>query len=171
MGGAAYSDHQKFKMNQTNMPDMTLLILLHFCCIFSFPDCTAAVISAHWPAELPWKCLTKPWNWLDGALCSWLYIRFVQVISPGGPASRCSHQTVMTSQSGGQMWVFGGEYASPSETQFHHYKDLWCYHFASRRWEKVRWATSPNNTSTTHSSVQSQSGVPSILLIPHEWGY
>ena len=67
-----------------------------------------------------------------------LFVPPVQVKSPGGPASRCSHQSVMTSQSGGQMWVFGGEYASPSETQFHHYKDLWCYHFGSRRWEKVR---------------------------------
>ena len=45
-----------------------------------------------------------------------------QVKSPGGPPPRCSHQAVVTAQSGGQMWVFGGEYASPSETQFHHYR-------------------------------------------------
>ena len=70
-----------------------------------------------------------------------------QIISPGGPASRCSHQAVMTSSGGGQMWVFGGEYASPSETQFHHYKDLWCYHFASRRWEKVSASGGPSSRS------------------------
>ena len=45
------------------------------------------------------------------------------------------------------MWVFGGEYASPSETQFHHYKDLWCYHFASRRWEKVSASGGPSSRS------------------------
>jgi hypothetical protein len=63
---------------------------------------------------------------------------WTQVVSPGAPPPRCSHQSVVTAQAGGQMWVFGGEYASPSESQFHHYKDLWCYHFASRRWEKVK---------------------------------
>ncbi len=57
-----------------------------------------------------------------------------QVKSPSGPPPRCSHQAVIT---GGKLWVFGGEYVSPSETQFYHYKDLWCYHFASRRWEKI----------------------------------
>ena len=77
-----------------------------------------------------------------------------QVISPGGPASRCSHQAVMTSSGGGQMWVFGGEYASPSETQFHHYKDLWCYHFASRRWEKVRWVRHKTLISVKGSQCQ-----------------
>merc|ERR1712029_156110 len=60
-----------------------------------------------------------------------------EVRSPGGPPPRCSHQAVVSAQSGGQMWVFGGEYASPSETQFHHYRDLWVYHFASKRWEKI----------------------------------
>jgi hypothetical protein len=63
---------------------------------------------------------------------------WTQVSSPSGPPSRSSHQAVVSAQAGGQMWVFGGEYISPSETQFHHYKDLWCYHFASRRWEKIK---------------------------------
>jgi hypothetical protein len=35
------------------------------------------------------------------------------------------------------MWVFGGEYASPSESQFYHYRDLWLFHFGTKRWEKV----------------------------------
>jgi len=63
-----------------------------------------------------------------------------QLSSPGAPPPRCSHQAVATAGQGGQMWVFGGEYASPSETQFHHYKDLWCFHFSSRRWEKIAYA-------------------------------
>ena len=37
--------------------------------IFSCPGCTSAVALAQRPAELPQKCLTKPWNWPDGALC------------------------------------------------------------------------------------------------------
>lgn len=70
-----------------------------------------------------------------------------QVSSPAGPPPRSSHQAVATPHSGGQMWLFGGEYASPSETQFYHYKDLWCYHFASRRWEKVSAAGGPSSRS------------------------
>ena len=46
-------------------------------------------------------------------------------------------QAVLVSQAGGQLWVFGGEFTSPTESQFYHYKDLWCFHFASKRWEKV----------------------------------
>ena len=45
------------------------------------------------------------------------------------------------------MWVFGGEFASPSESQFHHYKDLWVYHFKSRRWEKIVAKDGPSSRS------------------------
>ncbi|KAH8019470.1 hypothetical protein HPB51_019492 [Rhipicephalus microplus] len=44
----------------------------------------------------------------------------------------------MAPQGGGQMWIFGGEYASPTKSQFHHYKDLWVYYIASQSWEQVR---------------------------------
>ena len=57
------------------------------------------------------------------------------------------HTAVVTAQSGGQMWVFGGEYASPSESQFHHYKDLWVFHFNSRRWEKIVAKDGPSSRS------------------------
>jgi len=57
--------------------------------------------------------------------------------SPAGPPPRSSHQAVAVSQGGGQLWVFGGEFTSPTESQFYHYKDLWCFHFSSRRWEKI----------------------------------
>jgi len=64
--------------------------------------------------------------------CEWSSIR-----SPAGPPPRSSHQAVAVSQGGGQLWVFGGEFTSPTESQFYHYKDLWCFHFSSRRWEKI----------------------------------
>lgn len=62
---------------------------------------------------------------------------WAQIKSPAGPPPRSSHQAIMTAQAGGQLWVFGGEFASASESQFHHYRDLWVFHFASKRWEKV----------------------------------
>ena len=51
-------------------------------------------------------------------------------------------QAVAVRQGGGQMWVFGGEFASPSQSQFYHYKDLWVWHFHSNKWEKVTYVSS-----------------------------
>jgi len=69
---------------------------------------------------------------------------WTQISSPAGPPPRSSHQAALVSRGGGQLWIFGGEYTSPTESQFYHYKDLWCYHFSSKRWEKV---TSPGGPS------------------------
>jgi N-acetylneuraminic acid mutarotase len=63
---------------------------------------------------------------------------WVQVKAPGGPPPRCSHQTVALSADKGQLWVFGGEYASPTQSQFYHYNDLWVYHMSMKKWEKIR---------------------------------
>ncbi|XP_060810491.1 kelch domain-containing protein 4 [Amyelois transitella] len=60
-----------------------------------------------------------------------------QVKAPGGPPPRSAHQAVATPANKGELWVFGGEFTSPSETQFHHYKDLWCFSLADKKWEKV----------------------------------
>ncbi|XP_067931443.1 kelch domain-containing protein 4-like isoform X2 [Watersipora subatra] len=61
-----------------------------------------------------------------------------QITSPNTPPPRCSHQAVMLPQGGGQMWVFGGEFASPTQSQFYHYKDLWVFHVRDCRWEHVQ---------------------------------
>ncbi|KAK5643058.1 hypothetical protein RI129_009225 [Pyrocoelia pectoralis] len=71
---------------------------------------------------------------------SWTLIQ-----SPAGPPPRCGHQMVTTSVNKGQLWVFGGEYASPTQSQFYHYKDLWVFHLDCNKWEKV---TSPNGPSS-----------------------
>ncbi|TGZ54805.1 Kelch domain-containing protein [Temnothorax longispinosus] len=47
------------------------------------------------------------------------------VKAPGAPPPRCGHQAVATANHGGELWVFGGEFTSPSESQFYHYRDLW----------------------------------------------
>ncbi|XP_054719958.1 kelch domain-containing protein 4-like [Uloborus diversus] len=60
------------------------------------------------------------------------------------PPPRCSHQAVILSQRAGQLWVFGGEFASPSRSNFYHYKDLWVYHFAEKRWEQVKVPGAPS---------------------------
>ncbi|KAJ2944017.1 hypothetical protein O0L34_g8344 [Tuta absoluta] len=60
-----------------------------------------------------------------------------QIKAPGAPPPRSAHQAVSTQANKGELWVFGGEFTSPSETQFHHYKDLWCFSLAEKKWEKV----------------------------------
>jgi len=84
---------------------------------------------------------------------------WTQIKSPAGPPPRSSHQAIMTAQSGGQLWIFGGEFASASESQFHHYRDLWVFHFSSKRWEKVVAASGTPPTS--------RSGHRMVLLKRH----
>jgi len=69
---------------------------------------------------------------------------WTQIKSPAGPPPRSSHQACIVSQAGGQLWIFGGEFTSPTESQFYHYRDLWCFHFASKRWEKVSASGGPS---------------------------
>ncbi|XP_026675478.1 kelch domain-containing protein 4-like isoform X2 [Ceratina calcarata] len=59
------------------------------------------------------------------------------VKAPGAPPPRCGHQAIATTVNKGELWVFGGEFSSPSESQFYHYKDLWVYRFAEKKWEKI----------------------------------
>ncbi|XP_055607159.1 kelch domain-containing protein 4 [Uranotaenia lowii] len=60
------------------------------------------------------------------------------------PAPRSGHQMISVSTDGGQIWLFGGEYASPSQLQFYHYKDLWVYRIAKKQWEKINALNGPS---------------------------
>ncbi|KAI4469831.1 kelch domain-containing protein [Holotrichia oblita] len=66
------------------------------------------------------------------------------VKAPAGPPPRCGHQMVATSSNKGQLWVFGGEFSSPTQSQFYHYRDLWVYHLASKQWEKINAPNGPS---------------------------
>lgn len=57
--------------------------------------------------------------------------------SPAGPTPRSGHQMVSIAADGGQLWLFGGEYASPSQLQFYHFRDLWVFRLNTRKWEKI----------------------------------
>ncbi|XP_032320415.1 kelch domain-containing protein 4 isoform X2 [Camelus ferus] len=56
-------------------------------------------------------------------------------------------KAVVVPQGGGQLWVFGGEFASPDGEQFYHYKDLWVLHLATKTWEQVRSPGGPSGRS------------------------
>ncbi|CAF1191747.1 unnamed protein product [Adineta ricciae] len=59
-----------------------------------------------------------------------------RVQTPQPPAPRASHQAVSVSMRDGELWMFGGEYTSPSQSQFYHYNDLYVLHLSTLRWEK-----------------------------------
>ncbi|XP_011499682.1 PREDICTED: kelch domain-containing protein 4 [Ceratosolen solmsi marchali] len=59
------------------------------------------------------------------------------VKAPYAPPPRCSHQAIGTQSNNGEIWIFGGEFSSPSESQFYHYRDLWKFHIGEKKWEKI----------------------------------
>eukprot|EP00912_Choanoflagellata_sp_UC4_P000825 UC4_evm14s507 len=59
------------------------------------------------------------------------------LVSPYHPPPRCSHQACALAKAGGQLWVFGGEFSSPSGSQFYHYNDLWMFDISSRIWSRI----------------------------------
>lgn len=62
---------------------------------------------------------------------------WTEVIAPGAPPPRTSHQAVATPANKGELWIFGGEFTTKSESQFHHFKDLWVFELESKKWTKV----------------------------------
>ncbi|KAA0195897.1 hypothetical protein HAZT_HAZT005788 [Hyalella azteca] len=81
--------------------------------------------------------------------------RWHDIRCPGGPPPRCAHQTVAVQQNGGELWVFGGEFTSKSQSQFYHYKDLWVYSIANKTWRKITAKDGPSARSG-HRMVLSQ---------------
>lgn len=57
--------------------------------------------------------------------------------SPTQPGPRSAHQVAATAANGGQLWLFGGEFAGVRMTSFHHYRDLWVFHIATKQWERI----------------------------------
>ncbi|WFC97956.1 Kelch repeat-containing protein 3 [Malassezia yamatoensis] len=64
-----------------------------------------------------------------------------------------AHQMVAMPAGGGQLWCFGGEFASTKQTSFHHYRDLWVYSIADRLWEKVETKVRPSGRSGHRMAV------------------
>ncbi|XP_057334866.1 kelch domain-containing protein 4 [Microplitis mediator] len=67
--------------------------------------------------------------------------------APGAPPPRCGHQAVAIPSNKGELWMFGGEFSSPSESQFYHYKDLWVFNFGEKKWKKVVVPNGPSSRS------------------------
>lgn len=49
--------------------------------------------------------------------------------------------------------LFGGEHSTPSQMQFYHYKDLWVFRIASRKWEKIQSKTIQPSPRSGHRMI------------------
>ncbi|RWR96935.1 kelch domain-containing protein 4 [Cinnamomum micranthum f. kanehirae] len=56
------------------------------------------------------------------------------VSSPNSPPPRSAHQAVAWKN---HLYIFGGEFTSPNQERFHHYKDFWMLDLKSNQWEQL----------------------------------
>uniref|UniRef100_A0A2P2KNR0 Kelch repeat-containing family protein n=1 Tax=Rhizophora mucronata TaxID=61149 RepID=A0A2P2KNR0_RHIMU len=56
------------------------------------------------------------------------------VSSPNSPPPRSAHQAVAWKN---YLYIFGGEFTSPNQERFHHYKDFWMLDFRTNQWEQL----------------------------------
>ncbi|TPX42015.1 hypothetical protein SeMB42_g05316 [Synchytrium endobioticum] len=64
-----------------------------------------------------------------------------RVSSPNAPAPRSGHQLVATHS---KLFLFGGEFVSPNQSTFYHYKDMWTFDLATNQWEKLEMKNMPS---------------------------
>ncbi|XP_038879867.1 kelch domain-containing protein 4 [Benincasa hispida] len=56
------------------------------------------------------------------------------ISSPNSPPPRSAHQAVAWKN---YLYIFGGEFTSPNQERFHHYKDFWVLDLKTNQWEQI----------------------------------
>ncbi|XP_074589336.1 uncharacterized protein LOC141845177 [Curcuma longa] len=56
------------------------------------------------------------------------------ISSPNSPPPRSAHQAVAWKN---HLYIFGGEFTSPNQERFHHYKDFWMLDMKTNQWEQL----------------------------------
>uniref|UniRef100_A0A7N0RII9 DUF4110 domain-containing protein n=1 Tax=Kalanchoe fedtschenkoi TaxID=63787 RepID=A0A7N0RII9_KALFE len=63
------------------------------------------------------------------------------VSSPNSPPPRSAHQAIAWKN---YLYIFGGEFTSPNQERFHHYKDFWVLDLKTNQWEQLNLKGSPS---------------------------
>ncbi|KAK4256984.1 hypothetical protein QN277_006635 [Acacia crassicarpa] len=63
------------------------------------------------------------------------------ISSPNSPPPRSAHQAVAWKN---YLYIFGGEFTSPNQERFHHYKDFWMLDLKTNQWEQLNLKGSPS---------------------------
>ncbi|KAJ2955639.1 hypothetical protein NQZ79_g8381 [Umbelopsis isabellina] len=71
--------------------------------------------------------------------------------SPNSPGPRSAHQIAIMPT--GTLFLFGGEFISPNETQFFHYKDFWSLDLKTMQWDKLEIKQKPSARSGHRMAV------------------
>ncbi|GLC36147.1 hypothetical protein PLESTB_001375400 [Pleodorina starrii] len=77
--------------------------------------------------------------------------RWARVDAPNGPPPRSAHQAVIVKNT---MFVFGGEFTSPNQEKFHHYKDLWRLDLTTWEWDCLPLKGGPSARSGHRMALQ-----------------
>ncbi|KAF8378164.1 hypothetical protein HHK36_029501 [Tetracentron sinense] len=56
------------------------------------------------------------------------------ILSPNSPPPRSAHQAVVWKN---YLYIYGGEFTSPNQERFHHYKDFWMLDLKTNQWEQL----------------------------------
>ncbi|XP_024971190.1 kelch domain-containing protein 4 [Cynara cardunculus var. scolymus] len=63
------------------------------------------------------------------------------ISSPNSPPPRSAHQAVAWKN---YLYIFGGEFTSPNQERFHHYKDFWMLDLKTNQWEQLNYKGCPS---------------------------
>ncbi|CAN1777258.1 Kelch domain-containing protein 4 [Linum perenne] len=63
------------------------------------------------------------------------------ISSPNSPPPRSSHQAIAWKN---YLYIFGGEFTSPNQERFHHYKDFWVLDLKTNQWEQLNYKGTPS---------------------------
>ncbi|OWM65470.1 hypothetical protein CDL15_Pgr009060 [Punica granatum] len=63
------------------------------------------------------------------------------ISSPNSPPPRSAHQAIAWKN---YLYIFGGEFTSPNQERFHHYKDCWMLDLKTNQWEQLNLKGSPS---------------------------
>ncbi|XP_051148129.1 LOW QUALITY PROTEIN: uncharacterized protein LOC127263167 [Andrographis paniculata] len=63
------------------------------------------------------------------------------ISSPNSPPPRSAHQAVAWKN---YLYIYGGEFTSPNQERFHHYKDFWMLDLRTNQWEQLNYKGCPS---------------------------
>lgn len=76
-----------------------------------------------------------------------------KIVGSPAPTARSGHQLIASAQNGGELYLIAGEYASPSQLQFLHFRDIWRFPLTSKKWEKLEASKTGPSARSGHRCV------------------
>ncbi|CAN1128737.1 Kelch domain-containing protein 4 [Linum perenne] len=88
------------------------------------------------------------------------------ISSPNSPPPRSSHQAIAWKN---YLYIFGGEFTSPNQERFHHYKDFWVLDLKTNQWEQLNYKGTPSPRSGHRMPASNADISPTIWSCAEEY--